>query len=292
MFWNRNHVQKQQRVARPSFRPQLECLEARTLLDASGSVTAALATLANDVGQTVNDAVHLHGSAVQQDASKVSQDASNVSNQIHNSPGGDLLIDFITVARGLTTMQTGLVAVEAGVAASAEPGGVALGPQMAFAGLLIYNSGLEMTTTGAEQFIKDLGSLNSGGQQQQQQQGNPPTLSWAGTYSGVLTPVNEGEAGGSAPRTVTVTINKDGSGNISISPFEGETLYGSFPSGSVSVSAVDNVVTLNLDITVSLNVTIIGAGSIHGNQLSLISLDAFDRQFDYDVSVSGPLNKQ
>ena len=44
MFWNRNHAQKQQRVAGPSFRPQLECLEARTLPDASGPVTAALAT--------------------------------------------------------------------------------------------------------------------------------------------------------------------------------------------------------------------------------------------------------
>jgi hypothetical protein len=135
-------------------------------------------------------------------------------------------------------------------------------------------------------------------QQQMQQQAprqsttQQPSASWAGTYSGVLTPVDEGESGGSAPRTVTVTINRDGSGNISISPFEEETLYGRIPSGSVSVSTVDNVVTLNLNITVSLNVTITGAGSIQGNQLTLISLDAFDGQYDYDVAVSGPLNKQ
>jgi hypothetical protein len=35
MFWNRNHVQEQRQVARPSFRPVLEQLESRQLLSAS-----------------------------------------------------------------------------------------------------------------------------------------------------------------------------------------------------------------------------------------------------------------
>jgi hypothetical protein len=35
MFWNHNHTQEHQQVARPSFRPQLECLEERCLPDAT-----------------------------------------------------------------------------------------------------------------------------------------------------------------------------------------------------------------------------------------------------------------
>jgi hypothetical protein len=245
MFWNRNHSQKRHGLARPSFRPQLECLEARTLPDASGPVTAALATLARDLGQAVNDAAHLQGSAVQKDATKISQDASNVITQVRNSPGGNLLIDFIAVARGLSTMQTGLVAIEAGVAASAEPGGVALGAPVAMAGVIIFDKGLDLTTTGAEQFIKDLGSLNSGGQQQQQQQQplpiptpspTPNAPSVVGTWSASLVPGQVvGNVDANAPQKVTLTLNADGSGSLSISPFAGTPLRVNFPAGAAQM---------------------------------------------------------
>jgi hypothetical protein len=35
MFWKRTHAQEQRQFARPSFRPQLECLEERCLPDAT-----------------------------------------------------------------------------------------------------------------------------------------------------------------------------------------------------------------------------------------------------------------
>ena len=127
MFRNRSHARGQQRAGHPCFRPQLECLEARTLLDASGSVTAALATLANDLGQAVNDAVHLQGAAVKQDASKISQDVSNVKTQIRNIPGVNLALDISAVANGIQAVAAGLYVREAGVAVSDTGAGAAVG---------------------------------------------------------------------------------------------------------------------------------------------------------------------
>jgi hypothetical protein len=224
----------------------LESLEDRTLLDASGPVIAALTTLANDSNQAVSDAINLRGGALQQDASKIKQDVSNVIDQVNNSPGGNVLLDFIMVLRGLSTMQVGAVAVEAGVAASAEPGGVAIGPSVALAGAAVFTSGEEMTITGAEKFNQDLINLLSGGQQKPPPSPPPPPSPHAhssiGTWTATLVPsFVDGDVKANTPQKLSFTLNADGSGSLSITPFAGTPTTVNFPAGTAQFNADGSV---------------------------------------------------
>ena len=240
MFRNRSHARGQQRAGHPCFRPQLECLEARTLLDACGSVTAALATLANDLGQAVNDAVHLQGAAVKQDASKISQDVSNVKTQIRNIPGVNLALDISAVANGIQAVAAGLYVTEAGVAVSDTGAGAAVGIPVAVVGVNIAEYGADLTTTAADQFFKDLNNFLSGGQPAQlvstpPTPAPPPTPGSAvvGTWSGSNTPdYTSGIVFYDLPQKVTLSLNPDGSGSLSVVPFAGSGLAVSFPAGT------------------------------------------------------------
>jgi hypothetical protein len=194
MFWNRNHAQKQQRVAGPSFRPQLECLEARTLLNAN---------LAAELSQAIVDAVHLQGAALQRDVNRIRQDISALNSQRNNSSMSNLPNDLSAFYSGVQTatvgaamFQTGQVltlygytvgiqtqSYGGGLALTAE-GQVKLGGLLAGAGSTVMGYGLDLASTGLQGSEMDLSSLASGGQQQQQQQQQqpPPPPSTVGTW--------------------------------------------------------------------------------------------------------------
>lgn len=99
----------------------------------------------------------------------------------------------------------------------------------------------------------------------------------AGTYSGTLTPSSATDQNGSTARQVTLTINADGSGSLSISPFEGNTFSTGFRA----------TVTQESNGLLSLGATYTSAGPyaldmklnnslINGNQLMGQSLELVD----------------
>src|SRR5262245_20284404 len=115
MFWNRNHAQEQQRVARLSFRPQLECLETRTLLTAN---------VALDLSQAIIAAVHLQGLALQQDLNKIQQDINALTSQPHQNSYLNLPNDISNFYTGVQTAGVGAAMFQVGqVLAYGLPGG-------------------------------------------------------------------------------------------------------------------------------------------------------------------------
>lgn len=237
MFRNRKQARERQRVARPSFRPQLECLEARTLLDASGSVTGAVATLGHDLSQAVSDAIHLQGAAFQRDAAKVVQDGINVMTQLNTPPsGGNLADDVIAMEYGQYSTQQGLAMAAFGVSVAAD-GAPEAGLPMAIGGVNMAENGAQVYTAGMEHGYEDLMSYFSGGQQQPQPGPTPtPTPNapaTVGTWTATLVPSQAvGNVNPNTSQTVTLTINADGSGSMSVAPFAGSGITVSFPAGT------------------------------------------------------------
>lgn len=297
MFWNRKHVHEQRRVARPTFQPQLECLEARTLLDASGSVTAAAGTLVHDVGKTVNDAVHLQVSALKQDGINVAKDVFNAYTELKTPPaGGNLADDLIVLEAAQTAVETGLGLAFYGIEISGTGAGAAVGVPMAVVGMDYAHNAAELEAAAYQQAVKDSLNLFTGGQQQSAPTPtstptptpNAPTV--VGTWSGSAVPDDtSGSVPPNATQKVTLTVNADGSGNLSVVPFAGSGLAVSFPAGSVNIDTSADVVSIdqNLDgIVIDFNMGMNGSLSLQGG------LDAYNNDTgDYVFFSSLNLNK-
>jgi hypothetical protein len=195
MFWNRNRAREQHRTAHPSFQPQLECLEARTLLDASGSVAAAVGTLLHDLGQTVMDAVHLQGAALKQDGINVIKDALNVSTELKTPPtGGNLADDLIVLEAAQSMTETGVSIVGFGLALCDTPAGPETGLPIAIIGADYAHDGAELEFAAYQQLEKDFISQFFSGQQSAPTSTPTPLPSpsaspktFAGTFSGDFT---------------------------------------------------------------------------------------------------------
>lgn len=113
-----------------------------------------------------------------------------------------------------------------------------------------------------------------------------PTPSLAGTYSATLVPNAGSDVHGS--QTVTLTLNADGSGKASVSPFLGTPLTFNFPAGTAQLgSDVDVVYT-----SPSGDHLFVFADQNADGSLSCISFDARDA-FDHLADFAGAtLNKQ
>lgn len=242
-FFGRSRVIRQsqhgwQARRRTVIRPSLEILEERCLLSGSG----VLAPLVNDLSQAMADAAHLQAASVRKDAIKIGQDVSNIINQSSNSPAIDLLGDVQTVLVGSFASQAGASMAAAGLDLS-ETG---IGLPIAVAGAGIFEAGTMLQLAGTRKFFVDFERLISGGQQQQQSASTPTSSpSIVGSYSGTLVPTDTFPTtfGGFAntPQKVTLTVHADGSGSMSISPFDGTPVTVAFPAGTAQFSSEQSV---------------------------------------------------
>jgi hypothetical protein len=266
----------------------LECLEARTLLDAK---------LVADLNQIIADAVHLQGTAIQQDANRIKQDISAINSQRHNSNVNSLPDDISNVFSGIQTATVGAVMFQTGqtltqygytvgiqtqsfgngLALTAE-GEVKLGGLLAGAGSTVMGYGLDLASTGLQDSEMDLGSLASGDQQQQTLPTTPtpsPTPNPSqgslvvGTWTGTNTPdYASGSVFYDRPQKVTLRLNPDGSGSSSVVPFAGSGLAVSFPAGTARGTAGESYINeydapngISIYFTLLLN----GNSTLNGN---------------------------
>lgn len=294
MIWNRKQPQDQQRVASPSFRPQLECLEARTMLDASG--TPAMIT--NDLDQAVTDAAHLQGPAVQQDASKIGRAVSSDTTIVQGRTGiiaqaratnaADFFEDLTYLYTGLQIMATGTAIASFGAGLSE----VGVGIPIAVGGVAIGTYGANMAYTALEKGIGDgLAALGevlpapSGGQEQP-----IPTPTSVGTWSATRVPdTTNGNVHPNTPQKITLNIYANGSGNLSVSPFAGSGLAVSFPAETIEFIGGGEVVAdyTSAGYKIGFDLSPNGAAQLQGEFNALNS-----KTFDYVYYTSVSLNRQ
>jgi hypothetical protein len=173
----------------------------------------------------------------------------DVKTQIQNIPGVNLALDISAVANGIQAVAAGLYVTEAGVAVSDTGAGAAVGIPVAVVGVNIAEYGADLTTTGAGQFFKDLNSLLSGGQPAQPISTGAPTPNPSqgspvvGTWSGTNTPdYASGYVYYDLPQKVTLSLNLDGSGSLSVVPFAGSGLAVSFPARTAVITAGESYI--------------------------------------------------
>lgn len=282
-------VEKCRSKRRHSFRPQLESLEARVLLDANPQLQ-----LAADVSKTGFD------------LTRAGIDAA-------------VLADEVAIASGVET--------PAGIAILA-----GLAPLMKYPGMVsdlanLVKDSRERNTTG---MVGDLSSLTGktlfaiGGDLISLQQDGmalandlahvvtgtpipqsspapppspspspPPAPSVFGTFSATLVPSStDGNVPPNASQQLTLTINADGSGSMTVSPFAGTPFTVNFPAGTAQL-ADDGSVSFNYGNSAGAQIGADAALSSDGNMLQgNFFVYSGDSNFDTAYFYPGTLNRQ
>ncbi len=271
-------------VCRVTPRPQLECLEARTLLDASGT----LAPVTNDLMQVMTDGAHFQGAALQQDVAKLGHDIKTFLDQ-RKDAASDLALDVQTAIWGSVLSQIGAGLVEAG-AASFETG---LGIDLAVAGSSLAAYGVYLQVQGVHYFYIDLQRVITGTPKPAPAQPPAPTPSSVGTFSATLTPSStDGNVPSNASQKVTLTLNAYGSGSLSISPFAGTPLTVNFPATTAQL-AKDGSVSINYSAASGVQIGVDAGLLTNGNALQgNFFVYSGDSNFDAAYFYPGTLNRQ
>lgn len=122
-----------------------------------------------------------------------------------------------------------------------------------------------------------------------------PTPSSVGTYSATLVPTGwDGDVGPNTPQNVSLTLNANGSGSLSVSPFAGTPLTVNFPAETAALDADGSVEILDYDSPTGYQINVGASLSGSGNALEGDFDVLGSRANNYDTSYfdNATLNRQ
>jgi hypothetical protein len=218
---------------------------------------------------------------VSQDVTAIGHDIGNVYSELRKPPsGGNLADDVIAVAYGDLTMKSGFAMLQFGVEASGTMAGAEIGIPMAIAGVNIAEDGAALEVAGSEQLYNDLVSIFTHGQQQSAPTSTstptptptPKTPSDAGTWTATLVPdYTSGNVTPNSSQKVTLVLNPNGSGSLSLAPYAGSGITVKFPAGTAQFNYDGSGVSVVYDtpnglgqIDMDVSLSNIGRSSLHG----------------------------